>query len=279
MRNFITIMVWAIGFAGLAQSTITYPYNPDGNADTLIGVTDLQDLLTTYGQPFLPSEILVGDSTLSSWIYQLSETVSLQQATIESLVDQLEQVQSDVWYQSWHPSIRGAGAVSHSMYRIYYHGFVAPKSGVLTHMKVRFRGSSGNAFGQPFLIGGGLYDSAILEWVVGDRFVPSSLMVQGTLIIDDIDHQIVEIEFDAPVEVEKGEVYFTALTQRPTYYGAQCAFEGIDDLLGVSGGVNESCLLYVETLAFEPSGPIFPLVASESGIEVSVTSAFWFIVD
>ena len=92
MNRFFTLFLAASCLTAVGQ--VTYPYNPDGNADTLIGVTDLQDLLTTYGQPFLPSEILVGDSTLSSWIYQLSETVSLQQATIESLVDQLEQVQS-----------------------------------------------------------------------------------------------------------------------------------------------------------------------------------------
>ena len=39
-------------------STDPYPYNPDGNADSLIGVADLQDLLTTYGQGFVPNEIL-----------------------------------------------------------------------------------------------------------------------------------------------------------------------------------------------------------------------------
>ena len=75
MRNFITIMVWVIGFAGLAQSTITYPYNPDGNADTLIGVTDLQDLLTTYGQPFLPSEILVEGQTLTTVLTDLQQSI------------------------------------------------------------------------------------------------------------------------------------------------------------------------------------------------------------
>ena len=75
MRNYITIMAWAIGFAGLAQSTITYPYNPDGNADTLIGVTDLQDLLTTYGQPFLPSEILVEGQTLTTVINELQQSI------------------------------------------------------------------------------------------------------------------------------------------------------------------------------------------------------------
>ena len=78
-------MVWAIGFAGLAQSTITYPYNPDGNADGDIAVGDLQDFLVTYGNPFSPAEIMVGDSSLTYWLEQLSQTVHEQQEIIELL--------------------------------------------------------------------------------------------------------------------------------------------------------------------------------------------------
>ena len=76
-------MICAVSLGVTAQ--VTYPYNPDGNADTLIGVTDLQDLLVTYGQPFLPSEILVADSSLSFWVEQVSEVLASQQAIIDSL--------------------------------------------------------------------------------------------------------------------------------------------------------------------------------------------------
>ena len=87
MKRLIALMMCAVSLGASAQSTITYPYNPDGNADGDIAVGDLQDLLSTYGGAFLPSEILVGDSTLSFWVDQLSETVLTQQATIDSLVE------------------------------------------------------------------------------------------------------------------------------------------------------------------------------------------------
>ena len=86
MKRLVAMMMCAVSLGAAAQSTITYPYNPDGNADALIGVTDLADMLATYGNTFAPSEILVGDSTLSFWIDQLSETVWTQQAMIDSLL-------------------------------------------------------------------------------------------------------------------------------------------------------------------------------------------------
>ena len=84
MNRVFTLLFTASCLTAVGQ--VTYPYNPDGNADALIGVTDLADMLATYGNTFAPSEILVGDSTLSFWIDQLSETVLTQQATIDSLL-------------------------------------------------------------------------------------------------------------------------------------------------------------------------------------------------
>ena len=69
------MMMCAVSLGAAAQSTITYPYNPDGNADGDIAVGDLQDFLVTYGNPFSPSEIMVGDSSLTSWVEQLSQTI------------------------------------------------------------------------------------------------------------------------------------------------------------------------------------------------------------
>ncbi len=54
---------------------MTYPYNPDGNADGDIAVGDLQDFLVTYGNPFSPSEIMVGDSTLSGYLSALESRI------------------------------------------------------------------------------------------------------------------------------------------------------------------------------------------------------------
>ena len=51
--------------------TITYPYNPDGNADSLIGASDIQDLLSIWLLPSL--EILVDGQTLTTVLTQLKQ--------------------------------------------------------------------------------------------------------------------------------------------------------------------------------------------------------------
>ena len=78
-------MMCAVSLGAAAQSTVTYPYNPDGNADGDIAVGDLQDFLVTYGNPFSPSEIMVGDSSLTYWVEQLSQTIQEQQEMIDLL--------------------------------------------------------------------------------------------------------------------------------------------------------------------------------------------------
>ena len=71
MNRFFTLLFAASSLTAVGQ--VTYPYNPDGNADALIGVTDLQDLLATYGQGFVPNEILVEGQALSSLLASLQE--------------------------------------------------------------------------------------------------------------------------------------------------------------------------------------------------------------
>ena len=83
MNRFFTLLLAASCLTAVGQ--VTYPYNPDGNADGDIAVGDLQDFLVTYGNPFSPSEIMVGDSSLTYWVEQLSQTVQEQQEVIELL--------------------------------------------------------------------------------------------------------------------------------------------------------------------------------------------------
>ena len=90
MKRLVALMICAVSLGAAAQ--ITYPYNPDGNADSLIGVSDLQDVLSTFGLPFSPNEILVDslplDSVLSgmqSALDSLSETVSSQQEELDMI--------------------------------------------------------------------------------------------------------------------------------------------------------------------------------------------------
>ena len=87
MKHILTLSLCFLALSLSAQETITYPYNPDGDVDGAIASPDLLDLLGVYGGEFSPSEILVGDSTLSFWVDQLSATVLTQQATIDSLVE------------------------------------------------------------------------------------------------------------------------------------------------------------------------------------------------
>ena len=466
MSRFFTLLLAASCLTAVGQ--VTYPYNPDGNADALIGATDLQDMLSTYGGAFLPSEILVGDSTLSFWVDQLSETVLTQQATIDSLVElqpkeyiitvadgldgdwvtiasvgddsttpfklradadfefthnmgsshqkikvrashlfgyghtldlhrisysdsqamivafriahgntydgavlqmkvrqnswgynsiklrvtnnnndsgwhihpdilqgqslsadnspigyvdhpsasdapyiefypsidgedclgydtaegdvilnsnlvvngmniteiisslqnnidllttQLEQEQSNVWYQSWHPSVRGTVETAADQQLLtYYHGFIAPKTGMLTHMKLRVR----NSFGLPgaTLIRAGVYKSDVNASIPK----PIGLLTEGQIFTTVTEHQIIDVAFDLPVEVEKGNVYFAALQQDSPFGGWN--FYGSD----ASGAGN---LAWKE---ISPSGSFLPLV-SEGDIIQDGQATFWFIVD
>ena len=85
MKRLVALMICAVSFGAAAQSTIKYPYNPDGNADALIGVTDLQDMLSVYGGAFSPSEIQIDGVGLAEVIGQLQATVEAQQAYITQL--------------------------------------------------------------------------------------------------------------------------------------------------------------------------------------------------
>ena len=73
MNRFWTLLLAASCLTAVGQ--VTYPYNPDGNADGDIAVGDLQDFLGAYGNPFSPSEIMVGDSTLSGYLSALESRI------------------------------------------------------------------------------------------------------------------------------------------------------------------------------------------------------------
>ena len=85
MKHFFTISLCFLALSLSAQETITYPYNPDGDADGLVAVPDLQDILAVYGNPFSPAEIMVGDTALSEWIQILSQALQDQQAVIDAM--------------------------------------------------------------------------------------------------------------------------------------------------------------------------------------------------
>jgi hypothetical protein len=86
MRYLLTSLLCVLTLSLTAQEPLTYPYNPDATGDENIGSTDLIELLTLYGGQFLPEEIMVGDTMLSSWILILNQTLINQQLVIDSLI-------------------------------------------------------------------------------------------------------------------------------------------------------------------------------------------------
>ena len=66
----LTTILAACALIASAQS-VTYPYNPDGNADQFISITDLQDLLMAYGQSWTPQELAVDSIPLSLYLQTL----------------------------------------------------------------------------------------------------------------------------------------------------------------------------------------------------------------
>ena len=55
MNRFFTLLLAASCLTAVGQTEYPYPYNPDGNNDGYIGVTDLQDFLSVYDSEFVAS--------------------------------------------------------------------------------------------------------------------------------------------------------------------------------------------------------------------------------
>ena len=90
MKNFFTLTLCFLTLSITAQEPLTYPYNPDANSDQFVAVSDVLETIATYGDQFFPEEIMVGDTTLSNWIQILNQTLSNQQAVIDSLQASLD---------------------------------------------------------------------------------------------------------------------------------------------------------------------------------------------
>ena len=66
MKRLVALMMCAVSLGAAAQFP-NLPYNPDDNADGLIGVADLQTLLANYGQEF--SSAVVSEDGESAIVY------------------------------------------------------------------------------------------------------------------------------------------------------------------------------------------------------------------
>ena len=52
------------------EPSITYPYNPDSNTDSLIGASDLVDFLPFYGEEFTPEPLTIEGMSVQEWMEQ-----------------------------------------------------------------------------------------------------------------------------------------------------------------------------------------------------------------
>ena len=85
MNRFFTLLLAATCLTAVGQ--VTYPYNPDGNADGDIAVGDLQDFLVTYGNPFIPEQIFVDGLTFDDFINQQDFMIDSLVAAISLFLD------------------------------------------------------------------------------------------------------------------------------------------------------------------------------------------------
>ena len=89
MKKLVTLLLIAACFTASAQIEVEYPYNPDNQNDGHVGIEDILEILTVYGEEFTPEQLMVEGTSLTEWIQLLSETVIQQQAQIDSLQGQL----------------------------------------------------------------------------------------------------------------------------------------------------------------------------------------------
>ncbi|MDG2426208.1 MAG: collagen-like protein, partial [Flavobacteriales bacterium] len=76
--NRIVPAVFACLFAvSLSAQTVDLPYNPDSNADQIIGSPDLLDFLPTFGEPFVVGELMVDGMTLEQYLSELTDGVTM----------------------------------------------------------------------------------------------------------------------------------------------------------------------------------------------------------
>jgi len=136
MKHFLIMSTTAAVLSANAQ--VTLPYNPDGDANGLIGVTDLQDLLSTYGGEFAPGTIMVNAVELGELLDSLqSQITALQNDSGDAFRCGDDVLHEGYWYnttsiggQCWFsenvrylpevsPSVVGSDAVPHA----YVYGY------------------------------------------------------------------------------------------------------------------------------------------------------------
>ncbi|MGY8942108.1 MAG: hypothetical protein ACKVJH_08765 [Flavobacteriales bacterium] len=67
MKYLMTLMALVVAVTAGAQ--VTYPWNPDSNADEFIGFNDILDILAVYGAEFSPENLICNTDSSSVIVY------------------------------------------------------------------------------------------------------------------------------------------------------------------------------------------------------------------
>lgn len=75
MNRTLLALMLVLSSVASAQVEVVYPYNPDGNADSVISAPDLLDLLPIFGGSFTPEEITVNGEGLSTVLEEMQSVL------------------------------------------------------------------------------------------------------------------------------------------------------------------------------------------------------------
>ena len=75
MKKLLTLFLAAACFTASAQSDIDYPYNPDFENDGFVGIEDVLELLSVYGAPFNPEQLMLDGASLTEIIESLQTQI------------------------------------------------------------------------------------------------------------------------------------------------------------------------------------------------------------
>ena len=75
MKHLITLLFATCCFTVSAQGDIDYPYNPDFENDGFVGIEDVLELLSVYGAPFTPEQLLLDGVSLTEIIESLQSQI------------------------------------------------------------------------------------------------------------------------------------------------------------------------------------------------------------
>ena len=75
MKKLFTLLLAAACFTASAQIEVEYPYNPDNQNDGHVGIEDILEILTVYGEEFTPEQLLLDGASLTEIIESLQTQI------------------------------------------------------------------------------------------------------------------------------------------------------------------------------------------------------------